>query len=206
MKECFNKSDSIKKNNITVPDLDNQEKVDNMCNCLIGSCMDDFNFKSFQGDSLSIYVFNKPIVIFLFAGFCMPCMAEIPAINYLFEKYSKEIEFLGITCDSYNTLQDYRSKFNPQINLVPSPTEKFWQSYMYRYFTTGGTKTLPIPTIYFINKDKIIMDIKVGAEEDFHPKKWGITDTTIKEVKKETADSLNIATLEPKILKLIKNK
>lgn len=206
MKECFDKSDSIKKNNITVPDWKNQEKVNNMCNCLKGSCIDNFNFKSIQGDSLSMYSFNKPIFIFLFASFCKPCMAEIPAINYLFEKYSKKIEFLGITCDSYNTLQEYRGKYNPKIILVPSPTEKIWQSYMYRYFSIGGTKSLPIPTVYFINKNKIIMDILVGAEEEFNPKKWGIADSNVREVKKETADSLNIAKLEPIIIKLINNK
>jgi peroxiredoxin len=205
MKECFDKCDSIKKNNITVPDWSNQETIDKMCNCLTGSRMDDFNFKSAQGDSLSMYSFNKPMLIFLFASFCMPCMAEIPAINYLFEKYSDKIEFLGITCDSYTTLQEYRSKYNPKIILVPSPTEKWWQSYMHIYFS-NGKKSLPIPTVYFINKNKIIMDIHVGADEEFHPKQWGITDSKIKEVKKETADSLNIANLEPMILKLINNK
>ena len=76
MKECFDKSDSIKKNNITVPDWTNQRKIDKMCNCLIGSCMDDFNFKSVQGDSLSIYSFNKPILIFLFAEYFTPCWAN----------------------------------------------------------------------------------------------------------------------------------
>ena len=205
MKECFDKCDSIKKNNITVPDWSNQGKIDKMCNCLIGSRMDDFNFKSVQGDSLSIYSFNKPMLIFLFASFCMPCMAEIPAINYLFEKYSDRIEFIGITCDSYTTLQEYRSKYNPKIILVPSPTEKLWQSFMYRYFSIGR-KSLPIPTVYFIDKNKIIMDIHVGAEEEFHPKQWGITDSKKNEVRKETADSLNIAHLEPMIMKLINHK
>jgi len=206
MKECFDKFDSIKRNNINELGLESQKQVDSICNCLTGSCIDDFNFKSIQGDSLSINSFNKPILIFLFAGFCKPCMAEIPAINYLFEKYSNRIEFIGITCDSYNTLQEYKSKYDPKIILVPSPTEKIWQSYMYKYFTIGGTKTLPIPTIYFINGNKILVDILVGAEEEFHPKQWGITDPKIMEVKKETADSLNIATLEPLILKLITNK
>jgi peroxiredoxin len=206
MKECFGKCDSIKINNITVFDWKDQEKIDNMCNCLKGSCIDNFNFKSIQGDSLSMYTFNKPILIFLFARFCQPCMAEIYAINYLFEKYSNQIVFLGITCDSFNTLESYWNKYNPKIILVPSPTEKMWQSYMYKYFCIGGTKTLPIPTVYFVDKNKIITDIKVGAEEEFLPKKYGITDPTLKEISKETADSINIVDLEQRILQLLNNK
>lgn len=206
MKECYDKADSIKKHNITASDRRDQKMVEYVCNCLKGSRMDNIYFRSIQGDSLSMYSFNKPIFIFLFASFCKPCMAEIPAINYLFEKYSSKIAFVGITCDNHNTLEGYRSKYNPKIILVPSPTVKVWQSYMYKYFSVGGGKTLPIPTVYFVDKNKIITDIKVDAEEEFHPKLYGITDPTIKEVSKETADSINIAHLELRILQLISNK
>jgi peroxiredoxin len=132
-------------------------------------------------------------------------MAEIPAINYLFNKYSSDIDFIGITCDNQDKLKEYQNKYNSKIILVPSQGDGIKQSWLYRIFSVNG-KALAIPTVYFINKEKSIKDILEGAEEEFHPQQYGITDPKVKEITKAEADSANIATIEPLIQRLINNK
>ena len=203
MEYCFKKADSIKQSNPKEV-KDHQDNSDYLCTCLKGSIMNNFLFTTIKGDSLSIASINKPFVLFLFARFCEPCMAEIPAINYLYEKYSDKVNFIGLTCDSYKTLQGYKNKYNENVTLISSQSENVFESYMFKYFTFGKN-SLPIPTVYFVNKEKQIIEISVGAQEEFHPKQFGITDPTVKEVFKETADSLNILKLEPFIKELLRN-
>jgi len=204
MKNCFEKLDSVQ-NQTSRINWNNQNNSDFICDCLKGSNINNFKFLTDDGDTLSLYSISQPFIIFLFAEFCNPCMAEIPAINYLFKKYSDNIVFIGITCDSHKTLNEYKYKYNPKIILIPSPSASIWQSYLYLNFSVKR-KSLPIPTVYLINKDKIITAVHVGAEEEFHSEQYVTKDEKAKEMNKETADSINIATLEPLILQLLINK
>jgi len=204
MKGCFAKEDSLKK--VTkARDRSGKEYTDDICHCLEGSIVDDFTFTTLKGDSMPLSSFRNPVVIFLFARFCAPCMAEIPAINWLYRKYSGEIDFIGITPDSRKQLESYSGKYEPGIILVPSPSEDFRQSWAFRIFS-DGIKSLPIPTLYFIDKQKIITNILVGAFEEFHPAQYGITDPGTKEITKAQADSTNISEIEIGIQLLLGKK
>ncbi len=66
---------------------------------LTGQSLPDFNFKDINGKEIKLKdLKGKPIVInFWFAG-CIPCLAEMPELNALKEKYkNSDVTFLSMT-------------------------------------------------------------------------------------------------------------
>jgi thiol-disulfide isomerase/thioredoxin len=204
MKECFSRADSLKRSDSAL-NLEHNAYDDFICKCIEGCCMNDFRFRTMKDDSLSFYSIHKPVVLFLFAYFCKPCMAEIPALNYLAKKYAGDIVFLGITLDTKKVLATYASRYDHRIILSPSQTDFIFQSLFCTLFSINR-QALPIPTVYFIDRDKKIVSIHVGAIEEFSKKQYGMTGPEVREILKAQADSENIAALEPGIKMILKNK
>jgi thiol-disulfide isomerase/thioredoxin len=160
LKICFLKSDSFNYG-------DTSEKPDqnilSICDCIIGSYINDFMLRPINGDPFMLYSIQKPIFLFLFAKWCGPCMAERPAINDLAEKYSNKIEFIGISLDKAIDLDKYHLSYSQKIKMISARDDKpKLQKWFLKNFS-NYPKMLPIPTVYLINSKKKILDLIVGA-------------------------------------------
>lgn len=86
---------------------------------LKGQPLPDFNFKSIDGKEMKLKdLKGKPMVInFWFAG-CIPCLAELPELNALKEKYkNSNVLFLSMTFEKKSTVISYLKKH--LFNFIP---------------------------------------------------------------------------------------
>lgn len=99
---------------------------------------------------------NKPLFINFWASWCPPCQAEAPDLEKAYEKYGKQIEFIGVNLTSQDTLPD---------------VQKFLNTYGIKYTTALDTtgvaaseyKIVAIPTSVFVNRSGMIVDRYTGA-------------------------------------------
>lgn len=68
---------------------------------------------------LSRIVHDRPVLINLWASWCVPCQTEMPALQRSFETYSRQLDFLGVnSSDERNSARDFLAAFNvhfPQV-------------------------------------------------------------------------------------------
>jgi thiol-disulfide isomerase/thioredoxin len=123
----------------------------------IGSPLPDFTVKTLYGDSIRFNELKNNVVVINWWGtWCKPCIAEIPGLNLLVEKYKEynRITFLAIASDTESKLRSFLSKqkFNYQQTMQDSSTIKlFGDAY---------------PRNLVINADGIVIYDKVGGSEN----------------------------------------
>ncbi|MGN6532480.1 MAG: TlpA family protein disulfide reductase [Ginsengibacter sp.] len=91
---------------------------------LAGQSLPDFNFRDIDGKEINLKdLKGKPIVInFWFAG-CIPCIAELPELNALNEKYKNSgVIFLSMTFEKKSKVI-YFLKQHP-FSFIPIPEVK----------------------------------------------------------------------------------
>ena len=73
-----------------------------------------FNAVDIKGDSIILnHYLGKVVVLNFWYTLCVPCIAEIPDLNYLVNKYKdKEVIFVAITQDSKQQVQTFFEKKN----------------------------------------------------------------------------------------------
>jgi peroxiredoxin len=113
---------------------------------LEGQSLPDFNFRSIDGKEMKLKdLKGKPMVInFWFAG-CMPCLAELPELNALKEKYkNSDVLFLSMTFEKRTTVINYLKKH--PFNFIPISDVKAYCDHM----------TDSYPLTLFVDKNGII--------------------------------------------------
>jgi thiol-disulfide isomerase/thioredoxin len=115
-------------------------------------------FLTTDGDSIQIGgKQTKPTLINLWFVACGGCVAEIPALNKLREKYSDKVNFIAITSDDEKKVMRFlKSK---EFNFKHITNAKKFIGYI-------GSK--PYPENIFINRDGFIQNIEggLGNQED----------------------------------------
>jgi thiol-disulfide isomerase/thioredoxin len=77
----------------------------------IGMSISERKFITINGDSAQIGgIQDKPTVVNLWFIECRGCVAEIPALNRLHEKYSDKINFIALTFDNENDVRKFLNK------------------------------------------------------------------------------------------------
>lgn len=138
-------------------------KFDSLSQTLIGTKLDPFTFIDLTGKTISLDKIDKPILLEATASWCKPCIAITPALNEIADQYGDQVELILLTHDTPKKAARFAKKFDSQIKIIPSSKEQDPGSL--DKIAVGGFKQLfPFPTTYFIDKDKIIVDVKVGAE------------------------------------------
>lgn len=80
---------------------------------------------------------NKVIVLNFWFVKCKPCVAEIPDLNKIREKYKdKEVAFFAVTFDSKEILNDFTQKKQFDFILIPSAFKTIQQFKIQAYPTT----------------------------------------------------------------------
>jgi cytochrome c biogenesis protein CcmG, thiol:disulfide interchange protein DsbE len=115
----------------------------------------EFMMKDITGNSFSSSGFvGKPTMINFWGIYCSPCIAELPQLNRMKEKYGNKVNFIAVTemeCDSsfiYKFLEKH--VFNYAILLDINNYKK------------NILKIKSIPLNLFIDKNGIIRDIQAG--------------------------------------------
>ena len=118
----------------------------------------DFQLPTLDGQAVSLGDFRgKPVLLNFWATWCGPCRFEMPFIQEIFEK--KEWSDTGLVILAID------------IGENPSEVKEFMENYDLSFpvlLDTNQDVALKyniraIPTTFFIDKDGIIQDIKVGA-------------------------------------------
>jgi peroxiredoxin len=124
----------------------------------VGKLAPDFKLQSLDGQTVSLGDFRgNPVLLNFWASWCGPCRFEMPFLQEIFE--SKEWSGKGLVILTID------------IGENPSVVKEFMENYDLSFpalLDTDQNLALEyniraIPTTFFIDKDGIIQDIKVGA-------------------------------------------
>ncbi len=116
----------------------------------------DFQAKDIFGNqtiSLSNYR-GKAILLNFWATWCPPCIAEIPDLTQLYDKYKEKLLIIGVSLDRESTevIRDFYKRFKMNYPVIMG-TPEIVKSY-------GGISA--IPTSFLINKKGEIVQKIVG--------------------------------------------
>ncbi len=95
---------------------------------------------------------NKPVFINFWATWCPPCVAELPGIADLYEKYHDEVNFVIVSNESSAKVMTFAK--NKNLNHIP-----FFQNTS----VPSDFSSQSIPTTFIINKDGVVVVSKKGA-------------------------------------------
>lgn len=122
----------------------------------IGMEISPQTFLTTNGDSIQIGgKQTKPTLINLWFVECGGCVAEIPALNKLREKYADKVNFIAITFDDEKKVMSFLKRKEFNFKHITN-AEKFIE-----YI---GTK--PYPENIFINRDGFIQNIEGGLSNN----------------------------------------
>ena len=130
-------------------------------NFLVGTKLDSYKFKRINGNKVNLKKLNKPALIITYASWCVMNKAEIPAINSIAKKYSKDFEVIVLFWDKKNNIKKLASKFSTNVKVCYAN-----DIYMSDENVVATLKHyLGFPTSYFINQNLQIVDIERGSPQ-----------------------------------------
>lgn len=126
-----------------------------------------FKIKDLEGNQwrLSRLVAReKPVVLVFFSMYCPHCREEMPFLNHMYEKYSKEgVVFLGICVninDSVETLKAFRDSMEIKFPLAMD---------LEGNFISLAYNVSAVPAAFLIDKEGNIKKIKIGYSKELAP-------------------------------------
>ena len=132
----------------------------------VGSQAPDFTLKDLQGNQVRLSALRgRPVMINFWATWCPPCRAEIPDIVKVYKAMLKaeSYEILGIATQSDSeTIKAFVREFDMAYPVLPDVEGRVISLY----------RVVPIPTSFFIDKEGIIRDIRVGIVDTKTMEKW----------------------------------
>lgn len=130
-------------------------------NYLVGTQFEDYTLKSFEKKKLKLSSFKKPVFILTYASWCIPSKGEIPALNKLAQKYSKDVKFVILFWDKKHQVKKISRKFNHNISVCYAN-----ESYKNDAKIVAQLKhTLGFPTSYFLDQNLKVVNIKRGGAQ-----------------------------------------
>lgn len=114
----------------------------------------DIEFTYFDGTTGTFDDFDgSPTVINFFAGWCAPCVAEMPEFEAAFQKFGGEVDFLGFAVR--DTREDSAALIE-QTGVTYTIAEDTDQSI---HFGFGG---IAMPTTVFLDQNGNVVDVWIG--------------------------------------------
>ncbi len=128
-------------------------------NFLIGSKFNNYALKNIKGGKVKLAKIKKPIFIITYASWCVPNKGEIPALNKLAKKHSKDVQVIALFWDKKQDAGAIANKFSGKIKVCYAN-----EAYRNDYQIVSTLKhTLGFPTSYYLNSDLNVVDIKRGG-------------------------------------------
>ncbi len=121
-------------------------------NKMIGKALPDFTFTDLDDKIVKLAdLKGKPIILNLWFVECPPCIAEMPTLNSIKERYKNtDIQFLSITYESKEKVKDFIKRTNINYRIIPNIGN------YYKFLDSNFPQTI------FVNRDGIITDIQNG--------------------------------------------
>ena len=122
----------------------------------VGNLAPDFRLQSLDGQATSLSdLQGKPVLINFWATWCRPCVSEVPYIQEVYEEWSgKGLVVLAINIgESPSKVKEFLQSYNLSFPVLLDTKQDVAQKYNIR----------GIPTTFFIDKDGIIQDLRIGA-------------------------------------------
>ena len=122
----------------------------------IGKLAPDFELSSLDGKVVSLSDFRgKPVFLNFWATWCGPCRFEMPFIQKMYEGLSNEgLVVLAVNVqENPATVKEFVESFGLTFPVLLDTNSEVRLAYNIR----------GIPTTFFIDKNGIIQDIKIGA-------------------------------------------
>lgn len=94
-----------------------QQNIDSQANALNSkptvTKLPDFNLPATSKKNIQIAdLKGKPTLLSFYFSTCSPCIAEVPMLNQLKEKYESDYNFLAVTFDDMETSDEFNKEFN----------------------------------------------------------------------------------------------
>lgn len=117
--------------------------------CMCGSQVPNFTASSIEGELIKSSDFHgKLTVINFWATWCAPCIAEVPGLNALVDRYKESVNFISIASNSKSEVEKFLVD-NPWKFKHISNEENLMDSVFRHKFS--------YPTTYLLNKEGIII-------------------------------------------------
>ncbi len=128
---------------------------------LKGTTFEDYEVNNISKGRVRFSSYKKPLFILTYASWCIPSVGEVPALNKLAEKYSKDVQFIILFWDKKKDVRKIAKKFNHNISVCYSH-----ESYKDDAPIVSNLKhTLGFPTSYFLDQNLKVVDIKRGGAQ-----------------------------------------
>jgi peroxiredoxin len=138
----------------------------------IGFQAPDFKLNDLNGNSYQLSEFKgKAVLLNVWASWCKPCQAEMPALQNIYEQYKdKNIVFLAVNSTRQDSLSDVTNFVNNYNLTFPVLLD-------YDGSVSNTFHIQALPTTFFINPNGIIQEIIIGG-----PMSEALLEIRIKEI------------------------
>ena len=122
----------------------------------VGKRAPDFQLNTLDGQSVSLSdLKGKPVLINFWATWCSPCVYEMPYIQQIYDEWQERgLVLLAINIgESSSQAAEFMQQHNLSFPVLLDREGNIAQKYNIR----------GIPTTFFIDRDGIIQDIRIGA-------------------------------------------
>jgi len=124
----------------------------------IGFAAPDFTLDALDGTSLTLSdLRGRPVLLNLWASWCLPCRAEMPAIQKVYQRQNADgVQIIGLNVtsqDSEAAARSFAQEFGLTFPIVFDRDGSASASY----------ELLGLPSTYFIDSQGIVRDVVIGG-------------------------------------------
>jgi cytochrome c biogenesis protein CcmG/thiol:disulfide interchange protein DsbE len=118
----------------------------------------DFALNTLQGDRIQLSALRgKPVLLSLWASWCPPCKAEMPAFEKVYRQYADQgFTVLAVNASNQDNLADAQAFV--QANGLTFPILLDTQGRVSQLYDLRS-----LPTNFFIGRDGVIQEVVVGG-------------------------------------------
>ncbi|KAA3437787.1 TlpA family protein disulfide reductase [Rufibacter hautae] len=179
-------------------DSENAQKYrDSIKAVVVNTYLKEYTFTSLSGSVFETARQPKPMLLQITASWCVPCRAEIPALNQIVEKFQDQIDFVLLFQDQADGLTSLAKEYNSAITLVPSHKEV---SDPNTIDIAGFRHTMGFPSNYLVTAENKVVNFTQGAQA---PRNYTGEDGKEVIITVEEANRQNFERLEAEIKDLL---
>ncbi len=118
----------------------------------------DFTLLTPDGEQVSLAdLHGQPVIINLWASWCPPCRAEMPALQSVYEAYQDQgLVILALNATNQDSLQaalEFTRDLGLEIPILLDPDGRVSSLYQLR----------SLPTTFFVDPEGVIRDVVIGG-------------------------------------------